>query len=308
MSKSPSLNQIVTKNNLKSEIQDHPPKSSGTVDENFAEGGEKTIKCWNCEAMMKVKEEWKVVQCPTCEKICKIPTNNIHYNLNNIKYNDNINHFDVNVPYVYILVMCPFCKTDNKLKVGLEHMICYRCHNSVNITPDKTNIQINNSNMRNDYYNNSNNHSKNQLNFNQPNANYPMRKSMRFSDLFFPDPMFYPGYYPTANSVSPLFPEYDPYAMAEYLDKKNKYNLFMYHIEKNKEKKKSQESSLMNRIREIKHELKLDSRHKDHLISVIKNSDYPQSDYKTIKNEIVYKSMFNGVIGQMPQTDYNKNL
>ena len=35
--------------------------------------GDKTIKCWNCESLLMVKEEWNVVQCPTCEKVCKIP-------------------------------------------------------------------------------------------------------------------------------------------------------------------------------------------------------------------------------------------
>jgi len=40
---------------------------------------------------------------------------------------------------------------------------------------------------------------------------YPPNKTLRYSDMFFPDPMFYPGYYPI-NSLSPLYPEYiNPY-------------------------------------------------------------------------------------------------
>ena len=45
---------------------------------------------------------------------------------------------------------------------------------------------------------------------------------MRFSDLFFPDPMFYPGYYPI-NSLSPLYPEYfTPYDDYRYIDRQEK--------------------------------------------------------------------------------------
>lgn len=45
---------------------------------------------------------------------------------------------------------------------------------------------------------------------------------MRFSDLFYPDPMFYPGYYPI-NSLSPLYPEYfTPYDDYRYIDRQEK--------------------------------------------------------------------------------------
>lgn len=42
----------------------------------------------------------------------------------------------------------------------------------------------------------------------QPQSNFihPPPKSMRISDMYFPDPMFYPGYYPTG-----MMNPYDPY-------------------------------------------------------------------------------------------------
>lgn len=40
----------------------------------------------------------------------------------------------------------------------------------------------------------------------QSQFNYPPPKSMRISDMYFPDPMFYPGFYPSGQ-MNP----YDPY-------------------------------------------------------------------------------------------------
>lgn len=240
---------------------------------------EKTIKCWKCDTIMKVKVEWKIVQCPTCEKVCKIPetsNNNIssnfnNYQLNNLQFNDNVNHFDVNVPCVYVLIICPFCKTDNKVRATSEHMVCYRCHNSVNICHDK-------KSKENTVYKSNN--------FTGNNSSNPTRKSIRFSDLFFPDPMFYPGYYPVNNSYSPLYPTYDPYAMAEYLHKKNNYDLFRYRLEKNK-MKKLEEGKLISRIREIKRDCGI--------IDRIENVKENISIGKNNQKQAIYKSMF-GVI------------
>lgn len=40
----------------------------------------------------------------------------------------------------------------------------------------------------------------------QSQFNYPPPKSMRISDMYFPDPMFYPGFYPSG-----MMNPYDPY-------------------------------------------------------------------------------------------------
>ncbi len=61
--------------------------------------GEKTIVCWNCQTVLMVKEDWNVVQCTNCDKINRIP--NAPNDVNNqIKVNDNLNHFDLYLPYV----------------------------------------------------------------------------------------------------------------------------------------------------------------------------------------------------------------
>ncbi len=45
-----------------------------------------------------VKEEWSVVQCTNCEKVNKIPgTDDVN---KQIRLNDNLNHFDIHLPYV----------------------------------------------------------------------------------------------------------------------------------------------------------------------------------------------------------------
>jgi hypothetical protein len=46
-----------------------------------------------------VKEEWSVVQCTNCEKINRVPgvLNDVS---SQIRLNDNMNHFDISLPYV----------------------------------------------------------------------------------------------------------------------------------------------------------------------------------------------------------------
>lgn len=46
-----------------------------------------------------VKEEWSVVQCTQCEKINRVPgaPGNM---TKQIRINDNLNHFDIALPYV----------------------------------------------------------------------------------------------------------------------------------------------------------------------------------------------------------------
>ena len=46
-----------------------------------------------------VKEEWNVVQCTNCEKINRVPGSENNIN-SMIRINDNMNHFDVYLPYV----------------------------------------------------------------------------------------------------------------------------------------------------------------------------------------------------------------
>lgn len=46
-----------------------------------------------------VKEEWSVVKCSNCEKINKVPGKEKEADAQ-IKMNNNMNHFDLQLPYV----------------------------------------------------------------------------------------------------------------------------------------------------------------------------------------------------------------
>ncbi len=50
-----------------------------------------------------VKDEWGIIQCTNCEKINRVPGaigQSGGDDSSQIKLNDNMNHFDVEVPYV----------------------------------------------------------------------------------------------------------------------------------------------------------------------------------------------------------------
>jgi len=199
--------------------------------------GEKTIICWNCNTVLLIKEEWNVVQCTNCEKINRVP--NAHLDANKqIKINDNLNHFELYLPYVYIIVTCPFCKTDNKARKDAEHMVCYKCHNSISIQKEN----------KTDY---SQQQSGGSNNFMLPN------KSMRFSDMFFNDPMFYPGYYPMNNFNPYQQPHYDPYSYynndLDYLYKKKvKYDIMKNKLKTENYREKVKSSPLSDKYKAIK--------------------------------------------------------
>jgi hypothetical protein len=56
-----------------------------------------------------VKDEWSVVQCTQCEKINKVPgTEDVN---KQIRLNDNLNHFDIHLPYVVRLYIIKFFKS-----------------------------------------------------------------------------------------------------------------------------------------------------------------------------------------------------
>jgi hypothetical protein len=94
--------------------------------------GEKTIICWNCVSVLMVKEEWSVVRCTNCGKINRVPGTEDNID-GAIRLNDNMNHFDLYVPFVYAVITCPFCQAENKVRKDAEHVICFQCHNSYNI-------------------------------------------------------------------------------------------------------------------------------------------------------------------------------
>ena len=113
--------------------------------------GEKTIICWNCVSVLMVKDEWSVVRCTNCGKINRVP--GTEDNLDGaIRLNDNMNHFDLYVPFVYAVITCPFCQAENKVRKDAEHIICFQCHNSYNIQHEPWENMVANKSINNKEY------------------------------------------------------------------------------------------------------------------------------------------------------------
>lgn len=260
--------------------------------------GDKAIKCWNCESLLMVKSEWKVVQCPTCEKICKIPNERPPDNNPQVRLNNNMNHMNLNMPYVYAIIICPFCKTDNKVRSNSEHMICFRCHNSMNVVKEKNtnSLSINTDKVQ----------------FNYSKVGTAPQKSVRFSDMFFPDPMYFPGYYPIGSSYSPLYPQNDPAEVDAYYRRKLNYEMFKHHIEKNKEQKiRDNKKPLMDRLYQIRNSLQLDSNNTNYNINnnYIINSDKYTNNYNTHNNNIEtgFEDKIKDIKNKLTNSKRNKN-
>ena len=113
--------------------------------------GEKTIICWNCVSVLMVKEEWSVVRCTNCGKINRVPGTEDNID-GAIRLNDNMNHFDLYVPFVYAVITCPFCQAENKVRKDAEHVICFQCHNSYNIQHEPWENMVANKNLNNKEY------------------------------------------------------------------------------------------------------------------------------------------------------------
>ena len=109
----PEVNRNISRRGTrhsKSENENVPYESTDqkTIIENKLENeeinnikGEKTIVCWNCQTVLMVKDEWNVVQCTNCDKINRVPNTSTDVN-NQLRINDNLNHFDLYLPYVVL--------------------------------------------------------------------------------------------------------------------------------------------------------------------------------------------------------------
>ena len=133
---------------------------------------EKSMVCWNCLSILTVKPTWGIVQCPNCDKFNRVPDCDEGEKLR-LKFDKN--NFDIASPYVYVVMTCPFCREDNKVKKETEHVVCCNCYNSFSIEnptikciSSKKPVTISN-------------------------------KVTRVSDINFPDPMFFRGFYPQPN-------------------------------------------------------------------------------------------------------------
>ena len=155
----PNNNSNNTNNiNLSPNLSEFPPGLDPNPENNIPEDqkipyihGEKTIICWNCVSVLMVKDEWSVVRCTNCGKINRVP--GTEDNLDGaIRLNDNMNHFDLYVPFVYAVITCPFCQAENKVRKDAEHIICFQCHNSYNVQHEPWENMVANKQLNNKEY------------------------------------------------------------------------------------------------------------------------------------------------------------
>ena len=182
------------------------------------------VKCWNCGNINICSSKFNVIQCPVCNETNKVPKvmDRIDELLMLAKANTCTTYADINhtVPLVNYIVVCPYCKCDNKVRETACFCICYMCKNKWTIKrPDAEKIIEEKKKKPPKQRNLEGNYYKYDA---KTGRILPPDRPMRFSDLFYPDPMFYPGYYPI-NSLSPLYPEYfTPYDDYRYIDRQEK--------------------------------------------------------------------------------------
>lgn len=152
--------------------------------------GSKTIVCWNCLSILMVQSEWSVVECTTCGKYNRVPSGDYKDPKNVIVLNENLNHFDLKVPYVYGIITCPYCQTENRFRRDAEHIVCYKCHHSFSSTEKGLRPE-------NSYHGSGlNNYHIGQGPLQIGPGPGQSQNYMRYSDMFYPDIMRYRGYYP----------------------------------------------------------------------------------------------------------------
>ena len=154
------------------------------------------VICWHCKNAIKIEDNWKLFECGNCHRMNKIPQkllNEIYFSkkLKNYRYNDYTNHLNMILPLPFIMVNCPFCKANNKVKNSVDHCICFVCGNSFNIDYTEENVR-----------------NKERVSLN-PNSKYyryksqtpqihryvPINKIYRNNDFFFPEPINYDNDY-----------------------------------------------------------------------------------------------------------------
>lgn len=77
-----------------------------------------------------IKDEWGIVQCTNCEKFNRIPAEEGGTKKDMLSLDDHKNHYEICAPYVYVIMTCPYCQSENKVRKEAEHVVCFKCHNS----------------------------------------------------------------------------------------------------------------------------------------------------------------------------------
>jgi ribosomal protein L37AE/L43A len=97
-----------------------------------------TMTCYNCLSILLIRHDWNYARCDQCQKINKIPHKVVNsdslYNKLNYDYEEeDTEELIGDVPYVYGVVNCPFCTTENKIRKEAKRVTCYHCFNSFNV-------------------------------------------------------------------------------------------------------------------------------------------------------------------------------
>jgi hypothetical protein len=201
-------------------------------------------------------------------------------------------------------MLCPFCKTENKVLKTADHVICYKCNNSVNIQKDKPGPPNNPFNPYGQVKENNP--------FRYNNYMPPVNKPLRYSDFFTPTPYgppqmnpYVPNYpiYPNMNPYQPPVYQHPFYPMNKqtldaYAYSKAKYEVLKNSMEKDyKSKNDSLTSKIKNLDKSLNDELyKYQSRSPVHLRGNLpdKYQSSPRLRSPGLnKSEAIYKTMFN---------------
>ena len=122
---------------------------NGEVKKNIRE--QRTAVCWNCESLLIVKNGWDIVECSKCHKLNRIPKNNS----NTISVSKSYGNLSQDEPYIYGMVICPLCKTENKFRKNASNVTCYMCGNNINVSNNNLFNSYNQRNLDGNFINRS---------------------------------------------------------------------------------------------------------------------------------------------------------
>ena len=145
---------------------------------------EKTAVCWNCQSLLIVKNGWDIVECSECHKLNRIRPNDNNTIDQNISITKSYGNLNEETPFIFGVVICPLCETENKFRKNAVNTTCYKCGNIINL------------NSSNNLFNSYNNNNFNR-NFETINRSY---------DFSSPLPYINTPYYPNVIQLRGLMP------------------------------------------------------------------------------------------------------
>ena len=105
----------------------------------------RTAICWNCQSLLIVKNGWDIVECSECHKLNRIRNYNNNINVQRTSsITKNYSNLNQDVPYIYGIVVCPMCETENKFRKDLNNVTCYKCGYNINLNNNLFNNNQNN--------------------------------------------------------------------------------------------------------------------------------------------------------------------